>query len=179
MAGLFNIAAAGAPKFKELSHGISFGIMLAMTTNLAQYTFHKCAKRKYRTHLGRYWPAYSVALSAPLICADLVRHLLQDAGIWGAGSAMYNETCCDKVRGPPAAGAAERCREAAGARPLSLSLSLFPSPYLTPEALALTPQPSPRARSTRTAAAASAGLSACGGRASSSPSAARTPASCA
>lgn len=96
MAGLFNIAAAGAPKFKELSHGISFGIMLAMTTNLAQYTFHKCAKRKYRTHLGRYWPAYSVALSAPLICADLVRHLLQDAGIWGAGSAMYNETCCDK-----------------------------------------------------------------------------------
>ena len=128
MAGLFNIAAAGAPKFKELSHGISFGIMLAMTTNLAQYTFHKCAKRKYRTHLGRYWPAYSVALSAPLICADLVRHLLQDAGIWGAGSAMYNETCCDKVRGPPAAGAAERCREAAGARSLSLSLSLSSPP---------------------------------------------------
>ena len=134
MAGLFNIAAAGAPKFKELSHGISFGIMLAMTTNLAQYTFHKCAKRKYRPPLGRYWPAYSVALSAPLICADLVRHLLQDAGIWGAGSAMYNETCCDKVRGLLAGGGGREV-------PRRLSLSHSPNPP-TPEALALTqPQP--------------------------------------
>ena len=47
--------------------------MLALTTNLAQYSFAKCASRRADSHLGRYWPGYLVALSAPLICADLLR----------------------------------------------------------------------------------------------------------
>mmetsp|Transcript_17332 Transcript_17332/g.48750 ORF Transcript_17332/g.48750 Transcript_17332/m.48750 type:complete len:131 (+) Transcript_17332:334-726(+) len=72
--------------------------MLALTTNLAQYTFHKCAARRARSHLGRCWPAYLVLLSAPLICADLVRHILQDSELWPSpGSGMYVETCCDRI----------------------------------------------------------------------------------
>ena len=70
--------------------------MLALTTNLAQYSFAKCASRRADSHFGRYWPGYLVVLSAPLICADLLRHVLQDSGMWTDGSAMFNEECCNE-----------------------------------------------------------------------------------
>lgn len=76
-----------------------------MLTNLTQYATHKCAQQRYwrPTHLSRYGPAYLVALSVPLVMADLTRHVLQDAGFWKAGpsalsSAMYKSdwsSTCD------------------------------------------------------------------------------------
>eukprot|EP00873_Tetraselmis_striata_P014038 jgi/Tetstr1/434302/TSEL_023408.t1 len=85
------IAATAAAK--ELAHTISFGVTLALITNMAQYTLHKCLKRR-GTHWSRFGPAYLCFLGVPLIMADLTRHVLQDSGVWPSpGSDMYRADC--------------------------------------------------------------------------------------
>lgn len=89
-------ASAGA---KALSHSLSFGVTLAALTNLAQYATWKAHGRR-GSHWQRYGPAYLIAASVPLVLADNVRHLLQDADIWPApGSSMYREDCPHAVHG--------------------------------------------------------------------------------
>lgn len=51
-------------------------------------------------HWHRFGPAYLIAISVPLVIADEVRHLLQDAGLWPEpGSSMYREDCPYSVKG--------------------------------------------------------------------------------
>ena len=68
-------ATAGA---KRLAHAISFGLILASLTNLAQYTLHKCATRR-GSHWNRLGPFYLTLAAVPLVMADLTRHVLQGA----------------------------------------------------------------------------------------------------
>lgn len=73
---------------------MSFGLILAFLTNLAQYTYHKCATRR-GSHWSRLGPFYLTLAAVPLVMADLTRHVLQDADFWtGQSSSMYNEHCC-------------------------------------------------------------------------------------
>mmetsp|Transcript_18015 Transcript_18015/g.58828 ORF Transcript_18015/g.58828 Transcript_18015/m.58828 type:complete len:141 (-) Transcript_18015:377-799(-) len=76
---------------KSLAHSLSFGVTLAVLTNLAQHTFHQ--KPKTGTHWQRYGPTYLVCLSVPLVMADLTRHVLQDANMLGRWSHMYRQGC--------------------------------------------------------------------------------------
>lgn len=95
-----------------MSHSISFGVTLAVLTNLTQLTFAGSKRRKNRSHWNKYGPTYLVGMSIPLVMADLTRHVLQDAGMWGncvlqctpaidptqasydcPGSAMYRPNC--------------------------------------------------------------------------------------
>lgn len=70
---------------------------LAVLTNLVQHTYHRTG--------GRAGPTLLVALAVPLVCADLLRHVLQDSGIWsGASSHMYLPPDADSVCTPGAAG---------------------------------------------------------------------------
>jgi hypothetical protein len=68
------IAATAAAK--DLAHTISFGVTLALITNMAQYTLHKCFTRR-GSHWNRFGPFYLCALGVPFIMADLTRHVLQ------------------------------------------------------------------------------------------------------
>mmetsp|Transcript_29126 Transcript_29126/g.92955 ORF Transcript_29126/g.92955 Transcript_29126/m.92955 type:complete len:139 (+) Transcript_29126:225-641(+) len=81
-------ASAGA---KSLSHSISFGVTLAVLTNLFQYIYWKSLKRG-GSHFQRYGPLYLVGCSMPLVMADLTRHILQDSGML-PGSSMYRPSC--------------------------------------------------------------------------------------
>ncbi|GFH20861.1 hypothetical protein V8C86DRAFT_617545 [Haematococcus lacustris] len=71
---------------------------MAVLTNLTQYTYHKAASRS-GTLWQRQGPTLLLALATPLLLADLVRHCLQDAGLWtGPSSSMYRDDC-DEVSG--------------------------------------------------------------------------------
>jgi len=77
-------------------------VTLAVLTNLTQYTYnHASLMRAHKaTHWQRHGPTYLVALSVPLVCADLVRHLLQDGGQWPSpGSDMFRPNCKHGVLG--------------------------------------------------------------------------------
>eukprot|EP00899_Mesostigma_viride_P024730 jgi/Mesvir1/5441/Mv15500-RA.1 len=132
--GLLGFATSQAAK--ALSHTITFGVTLALLTNIAQYVYaHRptrpeCAARG----LGfwqRHGPLLLVLASVPLVMADLTRHVLQDSGYWPGGpgrwsSSMYQSdptsVCCGV--GLPAGQACEPEDAAAGAaichRPRSL-----------------------------------------------------------
>lgn len=88
-AGLLGGAATAAAR--TAAHTLSFGLQLAILTNLVQLTAHKC-----RAAGGRYGPAWAAAAAACLLMADPTRHVLQDAGVWsGPGSNMYVDGCTD------------------------------------------------------------------------------------
>lgn len=76
-----------------MSHTLSFAVILAVLTNLAQYTAYKCKDRR-GSHWQRFGPLYLICAAIPLIMADLTRHVLQDAGVWsGPSSSMYRPDC--------------------------------------------------------------------------------------
>jgi len=76
---------------KQLAHSVSFGITLAILTNVTQMVYWKSSHRR-----GRWWnrhgPTVICALSIPLVMLDLTRHVLQDGKIW-TDSAMYRAGC--------------------------------------------------------------------------------------
>lgn len=96
LAGFAGISATAAAK--ALSHTLSFGIILAALTNLAQYTAWKSADRR-GSHWRKYGPLYLILLAIPFIMADLTRHVLQDADIWVNGSSMFVPDCPYSERG--------------------------------------------------------------------------------
>lgn len=95
-AGLLGLATTEAAK--ALSHTLSFGVVLAVLTNLVQFTAHGCQFRR-GTHLRRYAPAYLIATSVPLLLADQTRHVLQDSGIWPAGPGKWSSSMYQSARG--------------------------------------------------------------------------------
>eukprot|EP01134_Creolimax_fragrantissima_P004789 CFRG4789T1 len=79
---------------KELSHTISWGITLAILSNIAQYVWWKTSLSRRGTHMQKFAPFYVTLLAVPLVMADLTRHVLQDSGFWPApGSSMYRSNC--------------------------------------------------------------------------------------
>lgn len=97
-------ASAGA---KAFAHSISFGITLAILTNLSQFVFHGAKRRKKKgaSHWQVYGPFYLTAIAVPLVMADLTRHVLQDSGLWnGPSSHMYKPTARCQATDPPPSG---------------------------------------------------------------------------
>lgn len=89
VAGILGVATTSVAR--SLAHSVSFGITLALITNIAQYTYHKCAPKKKGSHLQRYGPFYLTLAAVPLIMADLTRHVLQDADM--ISLSMYRDGC--------------------------------------------------------------------------------------
>jgi len=70
---------------RSLGHTISFIITLTLMLFVGTMLFHAAAygSRSYvRGRLRRFGPLVVFCLAAPLILADLVRHVLQDTGVW-------------------------------------------------------------------------------------------------
>lgn len=78
-----------------LSHTITWGVNLAVLTNLTQYVWHQQMKKTWKRgrHWERFGPVYLVGLSVPLVMADLTRHILDDEHILGPGWAMFRPGC--------------------------------------------------------------------------------------
>ena len=85
---------AASEASKQLAHSVSFGVTLAVLSNLAQMVYWKSLTRK-----GNYWnrnaPTLLVLLSVPLVMFDLTRHVLQDGDMW-VDSHMYRPYCLHK-----------------------------------------------------------------------------------
>jgi len=94
LATILGVAATAASR--SFAHTITFGITVAILSNLAQYVYHKCSTRK-GTHFNHYGPFYLCALSVPLVCADLIRHVLEDNEMLSPAAsralAMYRPDC--------------------------------------------------------------------------------------
>lgn len=58
------------------------------------------SKRRWGTHWQKYGPTYLTVVASLLVCADQVRHVLQDQDIWPAGdwpgSSQYRSDCPDE-----------------------------------------------------------------------------------
>jgi len=83
---------------KQMAHSISFGINLAVTTNMFQLVWHQNRNAtkgggssgddgSNKTTSKR--PVFLVFCSIPLIMLDNVRHVLQDGEMIGKWSSMY------------------------------------------------------------------------------------------
>lgn len=83
LAGLFSgVAHINTAASRSFAHGLTFGIDLAVFTNIIQYAYHKTIKtRSGRPFWGKWGPTIVLIFAALLSCADLVRHLINDA--WG------------------------------------------------------------------------------------------------
>lgn len=82
---------AASEASKQLAHSVSFGITLAVLSNLAQMVYWKSLTRQ-----GNFWnrkgPTLLVLAAVPLVMLDLTRHVLQDGGVW-VDSRMYRPNC--------------------------------------------------------------------------------------
>ena len=80
---------------KRFAHSISFGINLAVTTNIFQAVWRK--SKSTTTSLGerkrKKKAATLTCISIPLIMLDNVRHVLQDGQMIGNWSSMYRKRC--------------------------------------------------------------------------------------
>ena len=92
LVGSFFGAAATSASAKHESHAISLG-RNAMVTTLATVA----SARKARGRRGNAWRVYgptaTTAASVALLCADPMRHVLQDHELWTTNSAMYRPGC--------------------------------------------------------------------------------------
>jgi len=67
----------------KVGHWISFGITITMMVLLNRYIFRNVKNRSRRKGFCHYWGPFILTMCcAPLIMADLTRHVLQDTGIW-------------------------------------------------------------------------------------------------
>ena len=81
------MGAAASEASKQLAHAVSFGVNLAVLTNLAQMVFWKSHRRK-GSRMNRHGPTALVLAAVPLAMLDQTRHVLQDGGVW-TDSHMY------------------------------------------------------------------------------------------
>lgn len=81
LAGATGIAATGAAK--AAAHAVTFWITLGIMLFVNAFIFYQCWKRRaYYANISRWkrWgPLFFSALAAPLVMADLTRHLIQDS----------------------------------------------------------------------------------------------------
>lgn len=70
------------PATRSFSHAITFGIDLAVFTNIVQFAITKTNKsRLSKPFLPKWGPVICLTFATALVMADLVRHLANDA--WG------------------------------------------------------------------------------------------------
>jgi len=70
------MGAVASEASKQLAHAVSFGVTLAIVSNVAQMVYWKSLTRQ-----GTYWnrngPTLLAAAAIPLVMLDLTRHVLQ------------------------------------------------------------------------------------------------------
>lgn len=73
---------------RQFFHAITWGLDLAIFTNITHYLVKKCANhpvRGKRPHFKKFAPAYIAGLATCLIMIDLTRHVSNDCwGIWSS-----------------------------------------------------------------------------------------------
>jgi len=83
---------------RKLGHWISFGITLLMMMLVNFFIYWSLKNRSRRLGFWHYWGPQILTLCAvPLIMADLIRHVLQDTGVWPecdrASDVIWNSSC--------------------------------------------------------------------------------------
>ena len=75
---------ASTAGLNALAHSVTFGVNLAVFTNLAQYMYTdtKARRNNIFPHWRRWGPFYCVAFATVGVMADLIRHLINDANNW-------------------------------------------------------------------------------------------------
>lgn len=77
-----SLAHINTPATRSFSHAITFGIDLAVFTNIVQFAVVKTNKTRTDKPFCRKWgPVFCLVLATLFAMADLVRHLVNDA--WG------------------------------------------------------------------------------------------------
>jgi len=89
VASILGIASSATAR--AFSHALTWGVTLALLSNIAQFIFHKCGKRNGR-HFHKWGPFYLALLAIPLVLIDLSRHVLVDYG-YLTGAGMYRNNC--------------------------------------------------------------------------------------
>lgn len=81
--GLMGMASTAG--LNALAHSVTFGINLAVFTNLIQYMYVDTKRRRLAVEprWRRWGPLYCVTGATVGVMADLVRHLINDANNWG------------------------------------------------------------------------------------------------
>lgn len=83
---------------RTLGHWISFGLTLGLMALVWGFTFYSRRNRlSYKPWWRREGPIILITIAVPLIMADILRHVLQDTGLWpscivlpGGGCAWYS-----------------------------------------------------------------------------------------
>lgn len=83
MAGLFSgLGSVNTPSTRSFSHALTFGIDLAVFTNVLQFVYVKTKRSRGGKPFWTKWAPFNLLVVALfLIMADLTRHLINDA--WG------------------------------------------------------------------------------------------------
>lgn len=74
---------ASSAGLNSLSHSVTFGVNLAVFTNLIQFMYRE-TKLKWmdKPHFRRWGPFYLIVFATVAVIADSVRHLINDANNW-------------------------------------------------------------------------------------------------
>lgn len=80
--GLLGMASTGG--LNAFAHSITFGINLAVFTNLAQYMYSDTKRRRQNIEPAwrRWGPFWCIILATIGVMADLTRHLINDSNNW-------------------------------------------------------------------------------------------------
>lgn len=74
------LARINTAAMRSFSHSLTFGIELAVFTNILQFAYTKTAKSRKGLYFCRKWsPFFILVLATCLSMADLVRHLVNDS----------------------------------------------------------------------------------------------------
>lgn len=78
------IGMASSAGLNALAHSVTFGINLAVFTNLAQYMYTDTKRRRANIpfHFRKWGPFYCIVAATIGVMADLSRHLINDANNW-------------------------------------------------------------------------------------------------
>lgn len=83
---------------RSFSHSLTFGIELAVFTNMVQFAFTKTKRSRAGKPFWRKWgPCMCLAAATVLVLADLMRHLVNDA--WGLACEKLQEDSVLQVCG--------------------------------------------------------------------------------
>jgi len=84
LAGLFSgLASINTSSSRSFVHALTWGINLAIMTNILQFVFNKTRQSRKDYRFMRKWGPFFCILASIFLCmADLTRHLVNDA--WGA-----------------------------------------------------------------------------------------------
>lgn len=86
---------ASSAGLNGLAHSVTFGVNLAVFTNLAQFIYTETKLRRInipQSHFQKWGPFYCILIATVGVMADLSRHLVNDANNWFLLNPLNNQT---------------------------------------------------------------------------------------